>query len=71
LQQWGKPIAFYSDKHRVFRTTHASQQDTTSGLTQFGRALYELNIDIIWAVLSQTFHRICNQFDHAIDLGRR
>jgi transposase len=39
LQQWGKPIAFYSDKHGVFRTTHASKKDRTSGLTQFGRAL--------------------------------
>ena len=36
LQQWGKPIAFYSDKHGVFRTTHASEKDRTSGLTQFG-----------------------------------
>lgn len=44
LQQWGKPLAFYSDKHGVFRTTHASVKDRTSGLTQFGRALYELNI---------------------------
>lgn len=22
LQQWGKPLAFYSDKHGVFRSTH-------------------------------------------------
>ncbi|MDW9446058.1 hypothetical protein GOC54_22290, partial [Sinorhizobium meliloti] len=33
LQQWGKPIAFYSDKHGIFRTTHASKKDRTSGLT--------------------------------------
>lgn len=37
--QWGKPVAFYSDKHGVFRTTHASSADRTSGPTQFGRAL--------------------------------
>jgi hypothetical protein len=49
LEEWGKPIAFYSDKHGVFRTTHPSEKDRTSGLTQFGRALYELNIDIICA----------------------
>ena len=49
LQQWGKPLAFYSDKHGVFRSTHPSKKDRTSGLTQFGRALYELNIDIICA----------------------
>ena len=49
LQEWGKPMAFYSDKHGVFRTTHGSEMDRASGLTQFGRALYELNIDIICA----------------------
>jgi hypothetical protein len=35
LQEWGKPIAFYSDKHGVFRTTHASETDRSSGFTQF------------------------------------
>jgi transposase-like protein len=49
LQEWGKPLAFYSDKHGIFRTTHASNLDRTSGFTQFGRALHELNIDIICA----------------------
>ena len=49
LGEWGKPLAFYSDKHGIFRTTHGSEMDRTSGLTQFGRALYELNIDIICA----------------------
>jgi len=58
LQQWGKPIAFYSDKHGIFRTTHASKQDRTSGLTQFGRALYELNIDIICANTPQAKGRV-------------
>lgn len=58
LQQWGKPLAFYSDKHGVFRSTHASQKDRTSGLTQFGRALYELNIDIICANTPQAKGRV-------------
>jgi transposase len=58
LQQWGKPIAFYSDKHGVFRSTHASMTDRTSGLTQFGRALYELNIDIICANTPQAKGRV-------------
>ena len=34
LQQWGKPLAFYSDKHGVFRSLHPSKKDRTSGLTQ-------------------------------------
>ncbi|MFW8642915.1 ISNCY family transposase [Rhizobium beringeri] len=58
LQQWGKPLAFYSDKHGVFRSTHASEKDRTSGLTQFGRALYELNIDIICANTPQAKGRV-------------
>ncbi|HET7411516.1 MAG TPA: ISNCY family transposase, partial [Pararhizobium sp.] len=58
LKEWGKPIAFYSDKHGVFRTTHASEKDRTSGLTQFGRALFELNIDIICANTPQAKGRV-------------
>ncbi|MBP1876710.1 transposase [Ensifer adhaerens] len=58
LQQWGKPLAFYSDKHGVFRSLHASEKDRTSGLTQFGRALYELNIDIICANTPQAKGRV-------------
>lgn len=58
LQQWGKPLAFYSDKHGVFRSLHPSKKDRTSGLTQFGRALYELNIDIICANTPQAKGRV-------------
>ena len=58
LREWGKPLAFYSDKHGVFRTTHGSEKDRTSGLTQFGRALYELNIDIICANTPQAKGRV-------------
>ncbi|MHC1551044.1 ISNCY family transposase [Phyllobacterium sp. K27] len=58
LQDWGKPLAFYSDKHGIFRTTHASNLDRTSGFTQFGRALHELNIDIICANTPQAKGRV-------------
>ncbi|MCB1470333.1 MAG: ISNCY family transposase [Rhizobiaceae bacterium] len=58
LSDWGKPLAFYSDKHGIFRTTHGSELDRTSGLTQFGRALYELNIDIICANTPQAKGRV-------------
>ena len=44
----GKPLAFYSDKASIFRVNHASATGG-SGHTQFGRALYELNIDGICA----------------------
>src|SRR5215210_3080400 len=48
LQRHGKPVAFYSDKHSVFRV---NRKDAAGGdgMTQFGRALDQLNIDIICA----------------------
>src|SRR5271166_4880947 len=48
LEAWGKPIAFYSDKHGVFRVNHPGAVGG-DGMTQFGRALHALNIDIICA----------------------
>lgn len=58
LNEYGKPLSFYSDKHAVFRTTHASNRDATTGMTQFGRALHELNIDIICANSPQAKGRV-------------
>jgi hypothetical protein len=43
LERFGKPVAFYSDKASVFRPTHTQTGDR--GVTHFGRAMYELNID--------------------------
>jgi len=43
---FGCPVAFYSDKHTVFRINRANAPGGT-GMTQFGRALAELNIEII------------------------
>lgn len=48
LQELGKPVAFYSDKAGVFRV-NAPEPRGGDGVTQFGRALSELNIDIICA----------------------
>jgi hypothetical protein len=45
LEAWGKPVAFYSDKHGVFRVNHPGALGG-DGMTQFGRALHALNIDI-------------------------
>jgi transposase len=47
LEDHGKPIALYSDKHSVFRTNKPEVAE--GGMTQFGRALHELNIDILCA----------------------
>ena len=48
LERHGKPIAFYSDKASIFRI-NATEPRKTAGMTQFSRALSELNIDIICA----------------------
>lgn len=44
----GRPIAFYSDKHAIFRINKPDAEGG-SGMTQFGRALHEINIDILCA----------------------
>jgi hypothetical protein len=57
LEAYGKPVAFYSDKHGVFRinAVGAVQGD---GMTQYGRALHELNIEIICANTPQAKGRV-------------
>src|SRR5882757_6874414 len=57
LEAWGKPVAFYSDKHGVFRVNHEGATGG-DGMTQFGRALDALNIDIICANSSQAKGRV-------------
>ena len=48
IDQHGKPLAFYSDKASIFRVNKASATGG-DGHTQYGRALFELNIDGICA----------------------
>jgi len=57
LEQHGKPVAFYSDKHGVFRV-NSKDAAGGDGMTQFGRALHALNIDIICANSSQAKGRV-------------
>ena len=57
LERYGKPVAFYSDKAAVFRTTRESAEFGRSA-TQFGRALFELNIDTFCANTSQAKGRV-------------
>ena len=55
VEAHGRPVAFYSDKHTVFRVAGAGRD---GGVTQFGRALRELNIDIICANCPQAKGRV-------------
>ena len=57
LETHGKPVAFYADKHATFRVNKAGAV-SGDGMTQFGRALHELNIDIICANSSQAKGRV-------------
>lgn len=56
LEQHGKPLAFYSDKHGIFRVNNGGS--TTTGVTQFGRVLSELGIELICANSPQAKGRV-------------
>jgi transposase len=53
----GKPGAFYSDKHGIFRVNQPTR-GKTDALTQFGRAMQELHIQIICANTPQAKGRV-------------
>jgi hypothetical protein len=61
LEEHGKPVAFYSDKHGIFRV-NSKEAAGGDGVTQFGRALLALNIDIICANSPQAKGRIERAF---------
>lgn len=62
LEKHGKPLAFYVDRHGVFRvnTTKAltARIEDSNGKTQFGRAMDELGIELIFANSPQAKGRV-------------
>lgn len=52
-----KPLAFYSDKATVFRNNNKGAKGG-DGYTQFGRAMFDLNIESICANSSQAKGRV-------------
>lgn len=62
LEEHGRPVTFYVDKHGVFRvnTTKGKSADTSdnNGLTQFGRAMTELGIGCIFAESAEAKGRV-------------
>ncbi|MDT8896997.1 ISNCY family transposase [Thermanaerothrix sp. 4228-RoL] len=58
LERYGKPLAFYSDQHGIFRVNQPRPLATTPGLTQFGRAMQELDIQILCAHSPQAKGRV-------------
>jgi transposase len=57
LRDYGRPLAFYSDKLSVFRI-NLPTDESARGLTQFGRALQELEIELICANSPQAKGRV-------------
>jgi transposase len=57
FKQYGKPVAFYSDRHGIFRVNVPST-GMGEALTQFGRAMQELDIQIICANSPQAKGRV-------------
>jgi transposase len=57
LTEFGKPLAFYSDKFSVFRVNLPNALSGT-GLTQFGRGMKELQIQLICAHSPQAKGRV-------------
>jgi len=57
FKHYGKPVAFYSDKNSIFRVNQPSI-GASQTLTQFGRAMHELDIQIICANTPQAKGRV-------------
>ncbi len=57
LDRHGRPVAFYSDKHGIFKVNLKHALSGT-GLTQFGRAMHALDIAIICANTPQAKGRV-------------
>ena len=55
LETHGRPLAFYSDKFSVFRVNHPGQEEAQ---TQFGRAMTDLDIELICAHSAQAKGRV-------------
>jgi len=62
LKKDGKPLAFYSDKNGIFRINQKkdgkSGLEDSQGLTHFGKAMEELNIELIAANTAQAKGRV-------------
>ena len=62
IEKYGLPLALYSDKHGIFRINtkelNSLTIDKNAGLTQFGRAMKELEIELINAETPQAKGRV-------------
>jgi transposase len=66
IQRYGRPLALYTDRDSIFEYQSKGRSDP-NGLTQFGRALQELGIDLILARSPQAKGRVERFFQTAQD----
>lgn len=48
IERYGKPLAIYSDKHSIFKVNIIEPAGGT-GFTQFGRAMQDIDVELIYA----------------------
>jgi len=62
LERYGRPLAFYVDKDSIYKVNRQAsieeQLKDSQGLTQFGRAMEELDIEVIYAHSPQAKGRV-------------
>ena len=67
MQRYGRPLAHYTDRNSIFRTTRPARRDEQLrgdvARTQFGRALHQLGIEWIAAHSPQAKGRIERLFE--------
>jgi hypothetical protein len=66
LRQHGRPLAIYTDRHSIFEPQDKGKA-LPDGVTQFGRALSELDIELIRAHSPQAKGRVERSFGTAQD----
>jgi hypothetical protein len=66
LRKFGRPLAAYTDRHSIFEPQDKGRA-LTEGLTQFGRALSELEVELIRARSPQAKGRVERLFGTAQD----
>lgn len=60
IERYGLPMDVYSDKHGVFRV-NIKDPESGTGLTQFGRAMVALNVQLIHANSPQAKGKVENR----------
>jgi len=56
IKEYGKPRALYSDRHSIFKVNKGEMKETK--VSQFGRAMKELDIELIFAATPEAKGRV-------------